>query len=454
MLIAVGFVLSMAATWPGELSYDSVIQLLEGRTARYSGWHPPVMSWLLGISDAVSPGTGLYVFASAIALFAALASLGWIVRTPSWLGVPAAALAILGPQLVIYPGTVWKDVLFAEATVIGFVLLAHAAAQWHRTKLRIALLICSFVFLVLAALARQNGAVVLIAAASAVGLIVRQNGVTRGRSVLAGIAFLALMGGLVVGATAWLNTRVADPASVPRQVRLLQFYDLAGALAADPALPLPQLQRTQPALLSLMRSDARRLYSPAKSDTLVGSARLQSALAAVPNDALRSSWLQLIFHHTGLYLRERMAVFSWAFLTPEIARCAPYIVGQRGPPKVLEALHMSERITPRDRTVNLYGKWLLNTPVFSHTLFFVLGLVELVFLLWRRSAADLVFACMLAGAVAFCVSFFVLAIACDYRYLYPLDLSALVAAIYIAVSARGAKAAAAPEYLAEGRPEC
>ena len=49
LLIVAGFSLALFLNLPGQLSYDSVLQLLEGRTGIYNTWHPPVMAWLLGI---------------------------------------------------------------------------------------------------------------------------------------------------------------------------------------------------------------------------------------------------------------------------------------------------------------------------------------------------------------------------------------------------------------------
>ena len=181
-----------------------------------------------------------------------------------------------------------------------------------------------------------------------------------------------------------------------------------------------------------MRTDGTRLYSTARSDTLIRSETLQAALAATPVNALRGAWLRLIFHDTGTYLRERMAVFRWVFLTPDLSACVPYVVGLHGPPKVMRSLGMNTRISERDRAVDSYGKLMLKTPIFSHPLFLVLTVAEFVLLASRRRRTDLVFACLLLSSMLFAGSFFVLSIACDYRYLYLLDLAALVTAIYVA----------------------
>ena len=45
-------------------------------------------------------------------------------------------------------------------------------------------------------------------------------------------------------------------------------------------------------------------------------------------------------------------------------------------------------------------------------------------------------AALLAGALAFTASFFLISIACDYRYLYLLDLAALTGVLYLALDPR------------------
>ena len=82
-VIFAGFVFSLAANLPGHMSYDSVIQLVEGRTGAYAGWHPPVTSWLLGALDAVLPGTALFVVIDALLIYGSLWALMRLARAPS-----------------------------------------------------------------------------------------------------------------------------------------------------------------------------------------------------------------------------------------------------------------------------------------------------------------------------------------------------------------------------------
>jgi len=423
----------MAANWPGHLSYDSVIQLLEGRTGDYSGWHPPVMSWLLGLADAVGPGVALFVLGNATLFFATLASLPWLPAKPSWLAIPAALACAALPQIFLYQAIVWKDVLFANAAVAGFLFLAHIAVRWRHRGARCLLLGTSLLCLSLAALARQNGIVLVPFAGLALGWIAWRRGASGAAAGIAGTLFaLAIIAGWLSGSVA-LATRIVGDRGQAKQVRLLEFYDLNGALAADAALRLPDLQRRDPALLAIMRSDGRNLYSPARSDFLARSARLQAALAGAPDDILHRSWMDYLRRRPLLYLENRAEEFRWVFLTPDMSLCVPYVVGLRGPPQVLNALGMKERVTARDKTIKAYAAALVGTPVFSHLTFLLLTLAELAFLFWRRRAADIALIGLLMGALAFASSFFFVSIACDYRYLYLLDLAALVALFYIAL---------------------
>src|SRR6185437_8627228 len=124
-ILLAGFAATVLVSWPGHLSYDSILQLLQGRTGIYNAWPPPVMAWLLGLGDALVPGTGLFVTFDVLLAFGAFAGILLLVpRQVGWAAVPAAVAVVLTPQVLIYQGVVWKDVLFADSAVAGFVCLA------------------------------------------------------------------------------------------------------------------------------------------------------------------------------------------------------------------------------------------------------------------------------------------------------------------------------------------
>jgi hypothetical protein len=107
--------------------------------------------------------------------------------------------------------------------------------------------------------------------------------------------------------------------------------------------------------------------------------------------------------------------------------------GVFGPAKEMAEVGVDRRFDARDAALADYARRFIGTPVLSHATFAVLAIVELILLIRRRRDADVAIGAMLAGALLFTASFFVVSLACDYRYLYFLDLSALTALFYVAL---------------------
>jgi hypothetical protein len=94
-------------------------------------------------------------------------------------------------------------------------------------------------------------------------------------------------------------------------------------------------------------------------------------------------------------------------------------------------LGVTARFDGRDRALMSYALSFAGTPIFSHATFLLVSLVCLLALLRRRRAVDIAMGCLILSALAFTVSFFAISIACDYRYLYFLDLAALTGVVYL-----------------------
>lgn len=424
-LLLLGFGLLLALNWPGQMSYDSVVQLTDGRNGQYDSWHPPVMAWLLGLFDSLLPGTGLFLLFTALLLLGAWLLLAWG-RRGGW-GLPIlTALAFATPQLILYQGTIWKDVLFANAGILAFALLAKAAACWRDSAPRILLLLFCACALGLAALARQNGFLLLPVAAITLGLIARKEGAPAWRHGL-GLLLASLL--IVAGANYALSFRSDNGEGRSEQIRLAQTYDMVGAVRLDPTIHLAVLEKQAPALNAAIRKDGVALYSPRLVDTLEQSDTLTQAIYHAPSGVVFAQWRQLILSHPGLYLRERWPVFRWVVAPPDLIVCHPDVVGVDGPKDMLKSLGLKEQIRPQDRLLYSYVANFFHTPVLSHLLYGAIA-AGLAFLLLRRgSAADMAIAGLQIAALGFAASFFVVSIACDYRYLYFLDLAAITGAL-------------------------
>lgn len=430
-VLLTGYVLMLAFNLPGHLSYDSLAQLREGRFEVRETWGPVVYAWILGAFDEVVPGTGLYVAVSGFLLTGSLLSFRSLRRHVSWPAVALAVLMVLSPILLIYQGIVWKDVLFANLAVAGFACLAHAVRVWDAPRRPWLALAGAMLAFAVAAQTRQNGLIVIVFAALALAWTAR----TRGwRSSL-----VWGFGGLV--ATLALSSLLAVLAAPPqdgpdkgasRGIRIIAHYDIVGSVVAKPTLPLDHIRAADPEMERTIRYRAAALYTPERVDYMGRDPEI-GRFWKLSNATVFEQWGDIVLQHPDAYLKHRWNVFMQVFATPKIDSCLPVYVGVAGPEPLIASLDMVQAVEPQDQALYNYATWFLDTPVFSHVFYALIALVVAGVLVWRGEATDLVIAAMLLSALAFTASFAVISLACDYRYLYFLDVAALSGLLYLAL---------------------
>ena len=430
-VMAGGLLVLLAVNLPGQMSLDSVVALVEARTGIRQTWAPAVSSWLLKLFDHLVAGTGLYVTASASLLFLSLMSLVGLRGRATWWAVLLGAAAIATPQVLIYQGIVWRDVLFANLSVAGFIMLAHAAKGW-RGKIPYLPLAGALVCLSLATLVRQNGLILLVSAALVTAWSAR--GGQRRAAMAWGLGFLAAAGVLAAG----IN-HLAQPPVVPEKLRLnsaaliLEHYDVVGARAHDATLKLTAIGAVDPARQALLESGAASHYSASRVDTLDLDETYRKLLWQTPDKAMNAQWRDVILRHPVAYLRHRADVFRWVVLTPDLGKCLPVQVGVEGPADMLKSLNLQPGADLQDQALAAYAQRFYATPVFSHLTWGLVAVAMIGMLLRRRDPADWAMVGLLGGTLAFVASFAVISVACDYRYLYLLDLAAMVSLLYVAL---------------------
>jgi 4-amino-4-deoxy-L-arabinose transferase-like glycosyltransferase len=431
LVLAAGFLFLLAASLPGHLSYDSIAQLHEGRAGVRETWGPAMYAWLLGAFDAIVPGTGIYVTVSALVLLGALLGLRTLRPRTSWLAVAVAAALVLTPQLMVYQAIVWKDVMFANCAVAGFVCLAHAAQRWDERPLRWAALVAAMLFLAMGALVRQNGALAIPFAALALGWTARRDGWKRALAWGVGGLVATLVVMKLLGLAVEPPSPDADPA-IGRGIRIVAQYDIIGAVAHAPGLPLERVHAADPNVEAVIRRAAAGVYSAERVDTL-DRAPETNLMWTLPDAVLLGQWGDIILRHPGAYLAHRLDVFRWLAAPPVIDRCLPLYVGTNGPDNLLRDLRLVAGDEPQDLQLYNYGTWFFDTPIYSHVLYMAICVLVLAGALWRRAPADWVVAAMMGSALAFTASFLVISIACDNRYLYFLDIAAMAGLLYLAL---------------------
>lgn len=425
-ILVAGWALMLALTAPGQASFDTVRQLADGRSGHYDSWHPPVMAFMLGLFDRILPGTLLFQIAMSGLALIALLWLLWLKPWPRWGAAAAALLLVLTPQWLLYQSDLWKDVLFANAALAGFAALARAADAWPVRKPWLA---ASLLLLSLAAMTRQNGVVLLPVAAVTLGIIAMRH-MPRWNGAGHGAGFLVLAAVITFGINGLLIAHGDGGKGISLEIRYAQGYDLVGALRKNPSLDLPALRASDPRLESLLHTRGVARYSTRLIDTYAGDPQLSAAIEKSPKGAIAAAWREMVLHHPGLYLRQRWPVFWQVLATPDIRACRPLYFGVDGPPEVMKTLGLVRRWNARDTAMARYGTALLDMPLFSHLAFAALAVLALVMLLRRGGGADIAIAGLLAGALLFALTFLFVSVACDYRYLYALDLAALAGAFH------------------------
>jgi hypothetical protein len=438
-VVAIGLLVMLGANLPGHLSYDSVAQLYEGHFHLRETWGPALYAWILGLFDAVVPGTALYVTVSGLLFFASLASLSDLRPKTSWLAAFVAALVLLTPQVLVYQAIVWKDVAFANTAIAGLVCLAHAERVWAKTARRWLFLTAALLLLGTASQVRQNGLIVALFAAIALGWIASAAlQVSWQRKWRRGLIWG--LGGLVAVAVAGqgLTLLSIPPHSPPDPgvktgLRIVQNYDLIAAVAMDPHYRLAIMATADPGDTAMIAERAPLEYSGRRVDFIDRDQALTDALWKVPDTAAGQQWWDLILKHPMLYLRVRWEDFRWLIAPPVIDWCLPIYVGVDAPDDKMGPLRLTHRYVQSDVELSNYSSWFLDTPVYSHVFYAALSLVLAGLFLWRRQRGDVVLAALQLAGVAFAASFFIISIACDYRYLYFTDLAALTGLVYAAV---------------------
>lgn len=430
IVMAAGLLLTLTANLPGQMTFDSVVSLTEARTGVRQTWAPAISSGILRPFDSLVAGTGLYVTASAALLFLSLMSLSRLRPRTAWAAVFVGALVILTPQLLIYQGIVWRDVLFANLSIAGFVMLAHAAQRWAEKP--VLPLVGALVCLAAAAIARQNGLILVVMAAIALGWIVRASG---WRASLGWG-----MGGFVAAvALAFAFNQLALPAEIPEALkkdvgfRILEHYDIVGAEAHHPTLKLKEIAKVAPESAAYLEAHSAQIYSASRIDTLDNDPVLGRSLWQTPAAAITAQWRHIVIHAPAAYLLQRADVFRWTFLTPKLELCLPVAVGVSGSETMLKDLGIPGGVDRQAQGLAQYAQHFYRTPVYSHLFWAVAALGVIGLLLRRRDPADWVFIALMTGALGFAASFAVISVACDYRYLYLLDLAAMVGLIYTAL---------------------
>jgi hypothetical protein len=438
--IALQAIAGLALGLPGHLTEDSIVQLFEARTLQFISFQPPSMSLLLRLFDSWVPGTALFVVTDQLLLTTSFAML--FLGRDSRLRTSAllfALLALANPVLLVYTGIVWKDVLMSHLVVFGYVCL-HAAAARPEDGGRRVLVFVGVATLALGVSLRQNALILAIPGAAYAAFLLTSHPLSRGCLAIA----LPL---LVIGSNAaiiWYADSVAVGETIPRTgtgLRSLALFDLAGIAANGGTIP-------DPAIAAQVSATQVPSYTPLRNDSLPVPTPGSPLWRAETSDMI-AVWTGAAATSPQAYLAHR-AYHFWSLLwmggTEEL--CVPFHTGMVSSVYVsslgrdiMPELGLRGRNDVRDRRLGALS-WRLHPPLFNHV-FWLLVVAVAALTMWRRDGVTPL-VLMAACALAFTLSFGIIGISCEFRYLYILPVAASLLVFAAAIAPRRSQLHPAP----------
>lgn len=411
--------LTVAVHYPGHMSIDTIIQLYEGTTGVYLSNQPPAMSLLLaklGPAAMLVATVGLYA-AAVIAL------LSLIPAKTSYRHL-AAVVLFLYPVTFAYNGILWKDVLFANLALLGFLLLALA-----RPPRRWLVLVVSGALLGVACAVRQQGLVAAAFAAFAAWIAVADRpgrGARIGCLASWAAGFVAAVSLLAVAVSA-TATRVQSVAATGPIYQLVLF-DLAGIVTARPEIALPPFKRAGVDRVALQRKFSR--YTPERVDTLAPvDDGTPDPLNGIPFQTLAGAWGSAVWDSPGAYLQHRFATMSWLLGFHDVTHCLPYHFGiSEEPAAMARELALGHAVSKRVLMLReLEGQFL---RLYRPFVYASVALVLVAWLAWRDRVRHAPIILLQVAGLAYVAAYLAIGIACDFRYAYFMVVAAIFGLAY------------------------
>jgi hypothetical protein len=385
------------------------------------------MSLLLGIFDRALPGTGLYLAFVSSLFFVSLMLVLFSVREVRWPALIFLIVFLCGPLVLIYQGIIWKDVLFANLTVFAFAYIL--SAEKHSQRRRYILYSVAMLALCLGASTRQNGFVLI--PFFVVAVLILEGARLTGWNLLRTTSLaLVISIGLVAVVSLSVSLLVRSVSKVPPSssigwgVTQVARYDIAGIIARG-----GETSRVQKIFLDngadfeQARSDAKHFYGADRIDWLDMYGYFGREMRKLSQAQIQQIWFTLIADNPGAYVRHRLDVLRWMLWPPSILKCLPVHTGVTGPSEVVQELQLTPGMRKSDERLEAYARPFVTTIFYRHGFFAAAGLVLAVLLavVPNRSNRSRAVSAMLVGALATTLSFAVIGLACDYRYMYFLD---------------------------------
>ena len=373
------FLVSCVVNFPGHYNYDTLVQLIEGRTLVYNSMNPPVMSALLGISDRIVTGTAVYFLVVNGIFYICFAIMSVIYKFAMATWIVLIVIFFL-PVFLLLQGLLAKDILFANASLFGLCLLhvSRREGRWATASFWLA-----SACLTLAVMARQQGSVVLLAGLAIILLSTPAapgaSETLRSRLKPAAIFLGAVMIEVIVANAAISMSAKGGPANVMAVgTKAIEFYDISGVYAHDKSVEFALLKK-HGVEVGMLPAYIAANYGPDRWDRLENSNISYAwTILGLPLSVMTQQWLTIIVGHPLAYLQHRLDVFRYFMGFGDRSKC--YYISNIGVPTdvtsapLVAELHL-QPYSPSlaQRLSSLTWSWRELVPLLSCLLFISFG---------------------------------------------------------------------------------
>ena len=412
-ILAIGYGLFLLWSFPGFMSTDSQVQLMEARTSQFSDAHPPLMSAMWKVLDMIVSGPVLMLLLQSSLFLGGLYVIMRRFLAPRGAAIAASAILLFPPVMTVM-AVIWKDSQMAAYLVAGTAALLQ---ERRRTKL------IGLGLLVIACSVRHNA----FAAVVPIVFFVFEwrTGMRWWRRVGIAIAAAVLAVGAMFAITKVLtvNTIKLTPA----------FQDIVGTIAfadekSDAEL-LHQLRGLELAIDHGIQERCRLLYKQRGAWRITQADERLLWYPDTPSewDALSRAWKEIVLADPGAYLAYHWDTFRHVLGLREVPRAPVYNLFVEVDAAVDELDHNAGHSTFQAKLGRaLY--WLAETPIFRPWLYAVIGIIMLVLFVRDRLTAGL-----LASGFLYELSYFPVGADPDYRYSHWMITSVVIAVVLLIV---------------------
>lgn len=342
-----------------------------------------------------------------------------------WWQFLVALVLVCNPVILAYTGIVWKDILFAHAAVLVFLLISH----WLEHKTKPGALLIGLVILLMTIVVgvRQQGLLFVVVAAWWLAVLLSKKR----------LHAFALVVPLIL-APLFINKIVTETVQKPLDdplagsvvgFKILMQYDLVGIVVNGGALPVRDPGTAEGKAIAELSKQVP-LYSGYRVDTLINPS---PNFWSMPLAETATLWREGVVQYPTAYVKHRWHQARTFLGLEDVRLCAPIFSGIGGPlqhPLVQQELTSVLGLQPgmnHSSQFVIETMWdLAKTPLLMHWAYLlVLLLIAVVLLIQKRYVLLSLVGC----CFAYFGSYFVLGIACDFRYGYVLTASSSVLAV-------------------------